>query len=79
MGGVLLWLVSIGSPGLAPDAADDGKIGILFAICGLNPWELFAKGLLFNGSPTEAIESLMYNTPVYAFDVEDLRLLGLLR
>ena len=56
MGGVWFWLVSIGSPVLVTDAADDGRIGMLFARCGLNPWELFMKGLLFNGSPTDAIE-----------------------
>jgi hypothetical protein len=57
MGGVWFWLVSIGSPVLVADAADDGRIGMLFARCWLNPWELFMKGLLFNGSPTDAIES----------------------
>ena len=56
MGGVWFWLVSIGSPGLVTGAADDGSIGMLFAMCGLNPCELFPNGLLFNGSPTDAIE-----------------------
>ena len=56
MEGVWVWVVSIGSPGLVEDAADDGRIGILFARCGLKPCELPAKGLLFNGSPREAID-----------------------
>ena len=56
MEGIGLWFVSIGSPGLVEDAADDGRMGMLFAWCGLKPCELFANGLRFNGSPREAID-----------------------
>lgn len=48
--------MSIGSPGLFEDAADEGKMGMLLERWELKLWELLANGLLFNGSPKEAIE-----------------------
>ena len=56
-------------------AAEDGRIGMLFARCGLKPCELFAKGLRFNGSPTEAIELCgLCKTPVIVASCTELKL-----
>jgi hypothetical protein len=79
MGGVWFWLVSIGSPGLVAGAADDGSIGMLFARCGLNPCALFPNGLLFNGSPTEAIEICVWcKTPVIVVTCMELKVFRIL-
>ena len=48
---------------------------MLFARCGLKPCELFAKGLLFNGSPTEAIElCVLCKTPGIVASYTELKL-----
>lgn len=50
--------VSIGSPGCTV-AAEEGRIGMVFARCGWKAGDEFEKGLLASGSPTEAIGGRM--------------------